>query len=104
MIQENIGGLDIAMYNAFAMRIAQRVSDECNRTEYVLNRRSRQDAQIGTIDKLQAIERAIGVVVVLEYARNMRVHESNTGLPFLVKISSGNAFAGEYLERDGRAR
>jgi len=61
----------------------------------VIKWRSSKHAQIWTVYVLQRVKRRFGIVVILEHAHDVRMHQANTRLPILAKAIRTYAVAGE---------
>jgi len=82
------------------MGIAQRIGNKSNGSQDVIKWRSNKHAQIRTVYVLQRVKRRFGIVVILEHAHDVRMHQANTRLPILAKAIRTYAVAGKYLESD----
>ena len=61
---------------------------------------ARKCADVGSVNELKAVERALRIVIEFEYAHDVRMHQANAGLPFFAQAGNGLSIVGENFERD----
>jgi hypothetical protein len=92
------------MHNIPCMRISQRVRDETERWQDIRQGLPSQYADVGTVDKLQAVEGDAAVFVELEHAHDMCMQQPQIGLPLLPQACARIATSRDDLERNRRPR
>ncbi len=90
------------MYDAFGVRISQRVGNQRDRRQRFRRSRAGKHTDVGPVDELQAVKSAL-VLVKFERAHDMGVHQANRELPFAAQRVGTDAIVHEDLERDRRA-
>ena len=74
MIEQHVRGLDVAMHDTFGVRVAQRVGEQADRRQNLLESFAGDDADLGAVDKLKAVERKALVLMEFEDPNDMGMH------------------------------
>jgi hypothetical protein len=102
VIEKDVRGFDVSVYDAFCMCISQGIRDQRDRRQRFCRRRAGEHANIRSVDVLQAVESPV-VLVEFERAHDMCVHQANRELPLASQCIVIDAIVHEDLERDRRA-